>query len=157
MPLQEKPRAKVQVSLDIAASPPVLWATFTDLDKWTRWSSAITSACCISETEWTLGAQFQLAMDLPFPVGQWSGVATLTEIQPAGLASWKMEYPLEVTTVRSFRFKPTGAGTELLIREVYHGSWIAGTIYRLSGFPGQMRKVFEKTLQNLKTYIEVGV
>jgi uncharacterized protein YndB with AHSA1/START domain len=156
MPPQEKPRARVQVSLDIAASPPVLWATFTDLEKWTRWSSTIKSACCISETEWTLGAQFQLAMELPFPARQWSGVATITEVQPATLVSWETEYPLEVATIRSFRFKPTVLGTELSICEVYHGSWVAGMIYRLSGFPGQMRKVFEKMLQSLKTYLEVG-
>ncbi len=156
MPPQEKPRAIAEVSLDIAASPPVLWATFTDLDKWQRWSPAVKSACCVSGTEWVLGAQFQLTMDLPFPARQWSGTVTIAEIQPAVLLAWEADYPFDVMVARSHRFKPSAVGAELSICEAYYGSWIAGMLYRLSGFPGQMREVFEKTLQNLKTYLEIG-
>jgi hypothetical protein len=156
MPPQEKLRAIAEVALDIAASPLVLWATFTDLDKWQRWSPVVKSACCVSGAEWVLGARFQLTMDLPFPVRQWSGTVTIAEIQPAVSLSWEADYPLDVMVVRSHRFKPSALGTELSIREAYYGSWIAGMLYRLSGFPSQMRTVFEKTLQNLKTYLEIG-
>ncbi len=154
MPPQANPRAIAEASLDIAASPPVLWATFADMSKWPRWSSVVKSACCVAGTEWTLGAQFELTMDLPFPVQHWQGVATITEVQPAVSASWEMGYPLDVIAVHSLRFKPSALGTLLVTREAYYGG---GTfLYHLSGFPGKMCKLFEVALQNLKAYLEVG-
>lgn len=154
MPPQGKPRAEVAASLDLAATPPVLWATFTDLDRWPRWIPTVRSACCVSGTEWTLGAQFELMLDLPFPAGQWKGIAVITEVQPAASAAWEMEYPLDVIAVHSVRFAPTALGTLLTLREAYYGGSVL--LYRLSGFPGRMCRAFEVALQNLKTYLEVG-
>jgi hypothetical protein len=154
MPPQGNPRAIVEASLDIAASPPVLWATFTDMSKWPRWSPIVQSACCVAGTEWTLSAQFELALDLPFPVGRWSGIATITEVQPAASVSWEKEYPLDVTVVHSYRFKPSEPGTLFIIREAYYGNGVL--LYRLSGFPGRMRRAFETALKKLKVYLEVG-
>jgi uncharacterized protein YndB with AHSA1/START domain len=154
MPPQGNPRAIVEASLDIAASPPVLWATFTDMNKWPRWSPTVQSACCVAGTEWTLGAQFELALDLPFPVRHWSGIATITEVQPATFVSWEKEYPLNVAVVHSYRFRPSELGTLFIIREAYYGNGVL--LYRLSGFPGQMRRAFEAALKKLKVYLEVG-
>ena len=154
MPPQGNPRAVVEASLDIAASPPVLWATFADMDKWPRWSPEVKSACCVAGAEWTLGAQFELTMDLAFPVRLWRGVAAITEVQPAVSASWEMEYPLDVLVVHSLRFKPSDLGALMTIREAYYGGWVF--LYRLSGFTGQMRKSFGVTLRNLKAYLEIG-
>lgn len=154
MLLQWKPRAVMEVSLDLAATPPVLWATFTDLDKWPRWSPTVKSACCVSGTEWTLGAQFQLDLDLPFPVRQWNGIVTFTEVQPTVAVSWEAYYPLDVNAVHSYRFKPTREGTLVTIRETYSGRWV--WLYYVFGFMGRRRKASETALQNLKAYLEVG-
>ncbi len=154
MPPQGKPRAVTEASLDLAATPPVLWATFTDLDKWPRWIPTVRSACCVSGTEWTLGAQFELELDLPFPARQWKGIAVITEVQPAASVAWEMEYPLGVVVVHSSRFELSDLGTLLTLREAYYGGGVL--FYRLSGFPERMRQVFETALQNLKTYLEVG-
>lgn len=154
MPPQGHPRAIAEASLDIAASPPVLWATFADLDKWPRWSPVVRSACCVAGTEWTLGAQLELVMDLSFPIGNWRGVATITEVQPATSAAWELEYPWDVVAVHSLHFKPSALGTLLSIREAYYGNW--AFLYRLTGFAGKMQKAFEAKLRNLKAYLEVG-
>ena len=154
MPPQGNPRAIAEASLDIAASPPVLWATFADLNKWPRWSPVVKSACCVAGTEWTLGEQLELTMDLPFPVSHWRGVATVVEVQPATSVAWELEYPWDVVAIHSLRFKPSALGTLLSIREVYYGSWVF--LYRLSGYTGKMRKAFEAMLRNLKAYLEVG-
>jgi len=154
MPPQGTPRALAEASLEIAASPPVLWATFVELAKWPRWSPTVKSVACVFGAEWTLGAQFKLDMELPFPVKLWSSIATVVEVQPAVSVAWETEYPLDVLVVRSYRFKPTGSGTLMTIQEAYYGSWV--WLYRLSGFPRQMLQAFEQTLQNLKTYLEVG-
>ena len=150
----KSPRAIVEVSLDIAASPPVLWATLADLSKWPRWSKALQSARWVSGTEWTLGAQLELTLDLDLPVRQWSGIATITEVQPAVGVSWEAEYPLDVIAVHSCRLKPSDLGTLLVIQQAYYGSWVF--LYRLSGFTGRMRKLIEAALKNLKVYLEVG-
>jgi len=154
MPPQGHPRAIAEASLDIAASPPVLWATFADLDKWPRWSPVVRSACCVAGTEWTLGAQLELVMDLSFPIGHWRGVATITEVQPATSVAWELEYPWDVVAIHSLRFKPSALGTLLSIREAYYGNW--AFLYRLTGFAGKMQKAFEAKLRNLKAYLEVG-
>ena len=154
MPPQGNPRVLAEASLDIAASPPVLWATFVDLDKWPRWSPVVKSACCVAWTEWTLGAQLELTMDLPFPASHWRGVATVVEVQPAASVAWELEYPWDVVAVHSLRFTPSALGTLLSIREAYYGNW--AFLYRLTGFAGKMRKAFEATLRNLKAYLEVG-
>lgn len=151
---QEKPRAAVEASLDLAATPPVLWAAFTDLDKWPRWSPSVKSACCVSGCEWTLSAQFQLDLELPFPVGQWSGVVTFVQVQPAVAVSWEAHYPLTVTAIHSYRFKPSVPGTLMTMREAYYGRWV--WLYQLSGFMGRRRKAFDLALQNLKVHLEVG-
>jgi hypothetical protein len=154
MPPQGNPRAAIEVSLDIAASPQVLWATFADLDKWPRWSPDIQSVRWASGTVWTLGAQLELTLDLPLPARRWSGTATITEMQPAVSVAWETVYPLDVTVIHSYRFKPSGPGTVLSIREAYYGN--AVLFYRLSRFPGQRQKTFETALKNLKAYLQGG-
>ena len=154
MPPQGNPRAIAEASLDIAVSPPVLWATFADLGKWPRWSPVVKSACCVAGTEWTLGEQLELTMDLPFPGRHWRGVATVVEVQPATSVAWELECPWDVVAVHSLRFKPSTLGTLLIIRETYYGNW--AFVYRLTGFAGKMRKAFEAMLRNLKAYLEVG-
>jgi len=151
---QGPPRAFTETALDLAASPPVLWATFSSIDKWPRWSKSVRSARWVAGTEWTLGAQLELALDLPFPAGAWRGVAVIAEIQPAISVSWETEYPFDVVVVHSYRFQPSELGTVLVVREAYYGSWV--WLYRLSGFPRQRCKAFEIALRNLKTYLEVG-
>jgi hypothetical protein len=154
MPPQGNPRTWAEASLEIAASPPVLWATFVELSKWPHWSLLVKSATCVSGVEWTLGAHLQLEMNLPFPVRLWSGIATLTEVQPAVAVSWETEYTLDVAVARSYHFKPTGLGTLVTIHEAYYGSWV--WLYRLTGFPRQMISAFDQSLRNLKVYLEVG-
>ena len=154
MPPQGNPRAQAGASLDFAASSPVLWATFAEVSKWPRWSKVVKSAQWTAGPEWTLGAQLELAMDLPFPVRHWRGTAVITEIQPAVCIAWETGYPLEVITIRSYQFKPSALGTLLTIREAYYGN--AVWLYRLERFPGQMSKAFEAALQSLKMYLEVG-
>lgn len=150
---QANPRAEAVASLDIAASPPVLWATLADLGKWPRWSPLVESARWLAGTEWTLGAQIELTTQLPFPVQHWIGVATVTEVQPAISVAWEMEYPLNVVALHSLRFKPSDLGALLTIREAYYGG--AVWLYQLSGFTRKRRKTFEAALQNLKAYLEV--
>jgi uncharacterized protein YndB with AHSA1/START domain len=154
MPPQGSPRAIVEVSLDIATSPAVLWAAFTDMSKWPRWLPIVQSACCVAGTEWTLGAQFELALNLPFPAGRWRGIAKITEVQPAICVSWEKYYPLDVAVVHSYRLEPSNLGTLFAIYEAYYGT--GSLIYRLSGFPGKMRQAFEMGLKKLKVYLEVG-
>ena len=154
MPPQGDPRVVAEASLDIAVSPPVLWATFADLDKWPRWSPVVKSVCCVAGTEWTLNEQLELTLDLPFPVSHWRGVATVVEVQPAASVAWELEYPWDVVAVHSLRFKPSALGTLLSIREAYYGSW--ASVYRLTGFAGKMQRAFEAMLRNLKAYLEVG-
>jgi Polyketide cyclase / dehydrase and lipid transport len=154
MPPQGNPRAQAGASLEFAASPPVLWATFADVAKWPRWCKVVESAQWTAGPEWTLGAQLELAMDLPFPVRHWRGAAVITEIQPAASIAWETGYPLEVIVIHSCQFKPSELGTLLTIREAYYGN--AVWLYRLERFPGQMSKAFEAALQSLKVYLEVG-
>jgi len=154
MPPQGSPHAQAGASLDFAASPPVLWATFAEVSKWPRWCKVVESAQWTAGTEWTLGAQLELAMDLPFPVRHWSGTAVITEIQPAASVEWETGYPLEVIVIRSCQFKPSELGALLTLREAYYGN--AVWLYRLGRFPGQMSKAFEAALQSLKVYLEVG-
>ncbi len=151
MPTQENPRGLVEASLDLAVTPPVLWATFTDLDIWPRWSPGVRSACCISGTEWTLGASFQLDVDLPFPVRQWQGSVTLTQVQPTVAVAWEAQYPFDVIATLTHRFTPTAAGTLVTIQETHAGRW--SWLYRLSGFSGQRRRQFAAALRNLKAYL----
>jgi len=154
MPPLGNPRAQADASLDFAASPPVLWATFAEVSKWPRWCKVVESAQWIAGSEWTLGAQLELAMDLPFPVRHWRGTAVITEIQPAASVAWETGYPLEVIVIHSCQFKPSELGTLLTIREAYYGN--AVWLYRLERFPDQMSKAFEAALQGLKVYLEVG-
>jgi hypothetical protein len=154
MPPQEKTRAAVEASLNLAATPPVLWVAFTDLGKWPRWAPGVKSACCVSGAEWTLGAQFQLDLELPFPAREWSGLVTFTEVQPTVAVAWEAEYPFEVAVLHSYRFRPGAHGTLMTIREAYSGGW--AWLYHLSGFMDRRHRQFEAALQNLKTYLEVG-
>lgn len=152
MPPQEAPRALVEASLDIGASPPVLWATFSDLSRWPRWETSYHSGRWVEGLEWTLHSRLELAMDLPFPARSWAGVAAIVEVQPGVSVAWETEYPLGVTVVRSYRFKPCEIGTLLQIREAYYSS--AVLLYRLSRFPSHMGQSFRLSLQKLKTYLE---
>ncbi|MDY7077264.1 MAG: SRPBCC family protein [Chloroflexota bacterium] len=153
MAKKRKPRAVVENRILVTASPEVLWTCFADLGKWPHWFPALLEAAWVSGIPWTLGAQFRQVVKFGFPLGQVSGIATITEISAIPYVVWEGKV-MGMEAIHSFHFDATLGGTEVLSRHEFYGH--RALLARIFFLTRRVHKIYQATLEGLKAYVEVG-
>jgi hypothetical protein len=98
-------RLVLEESIDIAASPAVVWEVFQDLPSWPQWNRVCINANWTSRAPWQRGAAFRMwlrmaRIPVPFNV-------RLDEVAPPQTVAW-VSTAATVTGHRRFRFTPIG-------------------------------------------------
>jgi hypothetical protein len=79
----------VTASADTKLDPEHVWATWSKLDQWPRWSKSFVSASrWLEGRKWEVGAQFELVRTLGFPIGRQVTVETVREVNEGTSVAW---------------------------------------------------------------------
>ncbi len=154
VPQKQKPRAVVEDRIEIAASPEVLWTCFADISKWAEWFPGLVAVEWIAGTPWALGTQFRQTVKFGFPLGQVTGIGTVTEISAAPYVAWQGKVA-GVEAIHGFRFDAIIGGTQVLSRHEFYG--YPALWARLFFLTRRVHKIYQAALQGLKDYVEVGM
>ena len=108
----------------VAAAPrEAVWATFSRLPDWPRFSPAlVASARWLTEPGFATGARFEQTLTLGFPLGTVASREVVTQVVPGRqVVSCKDE--AGVTSCHLWRFDDVGPGrTRIVNVEVFHGA-----------------------------------
>jgi len=111
----------VSGAADTPVAADVVWAVWTDLERWPVWSPLHRSVTRASTAELTAGATFEQQLSLGFPVGTTSQHVTIDLLEPARRASWSGDgNGLKSCHLWSFTPSPDG-GTHVSNVEVFSG------------------------------------
>jgi hypothetical protein len=137
------------IAAEASTDRPVdqLWATWSDLPHWPRWSTPLhVSARWASGESFAPGAQFEQVIRLGFPLGRTTSRETVRVVAPGRLVSWAKEEN-GVRSCHVWQFAPLPDGrTRVSNVEVFHGTPI-GLIKPLVG--ARWRRLFQAGVDNL--------
>jgi hypothetical protein len=115
----------VSGAADTAVAAEVVWAVWTDLERWPVWSPLHRSVTRTSTAELAAGATFDQQLSLGFPIGTTSQHVTIDLLEPAQRASWSgASNGLKSCHLWSFTRSPDG-GTHVSNVEVFAGATAA--------------------------------
>jgi hypothetical protein len=111
----------VSGAADTAIPAAVVWARWTDLERWPAWSPLHRSVTRASTAELAAGATFDQQLSLGFPVGTTSQHVTIDLLEPARRVSWSGDNNgIKSCHLWSFTPSPDG-GTHVSNVEVFAG------------------------------------
>jgi len=138
------------------ASPDIVFAQVNDFHLWSAWSPwerlDPNMKRTYSGAESGVGAVYGWTGN--DDVGE--GRMTLEESKPSELARIKLEFikPFAATSVTTFTFKPTTAGTEVVWAMSGTNNFIAKAMCMFMDMDAMVGKDFESGFANLKTVVE---
>jgi hypothetical protein len=116
----------VSGTADTAIPAEVVWARWTDLERWPVWSPLHRSVTPAARTaELAAGATFDQQLSLGFPIGATSQHVVIDLLEPARRASWSgSSSGIKSCHLWSFTPSPDG-GTHVSNVEVFAGATVA--------------------------------
>jgi hypothetical protein len=137
----------VSASQEVKIGRQVLWETWTKLEDWSNWSNPMHIATrWVGKPEWKVGAQFEVDLNLGFPLNTETSVETVGSIIPGkSINWWKEEEGIKYHYFWLFEDLPTGK-TRVTVTAIFHGKAI-GFCKPLVAYTWQ--KMFEATLNGL--------
>lgn len=154
MAQKREPQVVVEDSIEIAASPEVLWTSFVDIDQWFHWFPDLIAVEWVAGAPWTLGAQFRQTVKFGFPLGQVTGIGTIVEISAAPYVAWEGKVA-GIEAIHGFCFDATIGGTQVISRHEFYGS--QALLARFLFFTRRVHRIYQAALRGLKAYIETGM
>lgn len=117
---------KEQASITIDAPIEVVWAVFTDVERWPSWTTSVTSVRRLDDGPLRVGAQARIAQPR-LPKVVW----TVTELEPGRSWTWTATSP-GASTVATHRLRQVDGRTvaEQSIEQSGPIGWLVGTLYR---------------------------
>jgi hypothetical protein len=110
---------------DTTVPAEVVWARWTDLERWPAWSPLHRSVTRADRAELAAGATFDQRLSLGFPIGTTSQHVTIDLLEPARRASWSGDGN-GIKSCHLWSFTPSpGGGTHVSNVEVFTGATIA--------------------------------
>jgi hypothetical protein len=135
------------------ASPERVWAVWSDLATWPRWSPLHVRVSWAGAPGFTAGAQFDQMIGLGFPVGTKTQRVVVDAAEPAARASWS-GYENGIRNCHLWSFTPTGdGGTRISDVEAFTGTAI-GLVRPLVG--RRWNSMFQRAADGLARIAETG-
>jgi hypothetical protein len=111
----------VSGAADTPVAAELVWASWTDLERWPAWSPLHRSVTRAAAAELAAGATFDQRLSLGFPIGTTSQHVTIDMLEPARRASWSGDSNgIKSCHLWSFTPAPDG-GTHVSNTEVFVG------------------------------------
>jgi len=112
----------VSVTQDVELPAERLWATWSDLESWPRWSAPLHQATrWTGAPGWVPGATFEQTLQLGFPLGRSAYPVTVRAAEPGRMVSW-WEAEGSVRSCHIWLFEELAPGrTRVTDTEVFEG------------------------------------
>jgi hypothetical protein len=103
------------ISVDIAASPGIVWAVMSDAERWHEWTASVTSIRLLDRGPLAVGSR-ALIRQPRFPPALWK----VTAITPGHSFTWRSGVPAAWVHA-THSVAPVGAGTRATLSLHYEG------------------------------------
>ena len=100
---------RFEETIDIAASPGIVWAVMSDLPKWPEWTETVKSLAWVSGNALAVGATARVALE-----GAPTDVWTVTEVQDGRSFTWELR-SRGVHTVAGHEIEPRNGGSHVTL------------------------------------------
>jgi len=114
--------SEFKISVDIAASPDIVWQVMRDAERWHEWTESVSSIRVLGNGPLAVGTR-ALIRQPKFPPAVWK----VTELEPGRGFTWKSGLPGSWVYARH-SIDPTNMGSRVTLRLRYEGAigrWLA--------------------------------
>ena len=137
-----------ETSIEIAASPDVVWATLMDVERWPEWTRSISEVKRLDDGDFGVGSRARIKQP-----GTPRLIWEVTEHTPETSFSWASKVP-GVTTTGGHRLGP-GAGDNVMVTlTLDQEGFLAPVVWRLMG--SRSRRYVQMEADGLKRRCEAG-
>jgi uncharacterized membrane protein len=147
-----------ETSIEIAASPDLIWSTLSDVERWPEWNPSVTEVERLDAGELGVGSRARVKQP-----GMPRMVWAVTEQIPGELFIWMSKMP-GVTTTGGHRVAPGTSGGEsgedvpgdraTVTLSLDHEGFLAPLVWRLTG--SRTRRYVQMEAEGLKRRCESG-
>ena len=104
-----------RISVDIAASPEIVWQVMRDAERWHEWTESVTSIRVLGNQPLAVGTR-AIIRQPRFPPAVWK----VTELEPGRGFTWKSGMPGSWVSAMH-TIEPLGSGSRVTLRLRYEG------------------------------------
>jgi len=145
--------SRIEVSVDIGASPEVVWAFVSDLRRIPEWIEDTLAMLSVEPEPAQKGTVYKERSRIIGPVSQVT-TWTITEFDPPRFQKHDGRVPMMASTSVSFGLKPSAGGTKFtLVFEYTPGNPLSSLTDGLF-VRKNLERGFERSVQNLKALVE---
>ena len=136
---------RIEETIEIAASPEVVWSVTEDLERWPEWTPTVTVVTRLDDGRLEVGSAARLQQP-GLPEAEW----VVTAVRPGQLFSWQTRIR-GIGMVATHELEPCGAGTRNLLRIELSGL-VARTLWPL--IRARLREALRRENAGLKRHCE---
>ncbi len=114
-------------SIDVAASPDLVWEVLADVERWPEWTDSVSSARPLDAGPLAVGSRFELSQPrIP------TGTYTVTALEPGRAFTWEQRQPGSTVAAHHECAPLPDGGTRVELRVVMSGAVgrVVGRLYR---------------------------
>ena len=147
-----------ETSIEITASPELIWSTLSEVERWPEWTNSVTEVERLDTGDFGVGSRARVKQP-GMPRLTWE----VTEYAPGEVFSWASKLP-GVTTTGGHRFAPgpsgRGSGSDVESGRVTvtltldQEGFLAPVVWRLTG--SRSRRYVQMEAEGLKRRCESG-
>jgi len=134
-------------SIEIAASPDVIWSTLSDVERWPEWTHSVSEVERLDAGDFGVGSRARVKQP-----GMPRLVWEVTEYAPGEVFSWASKIP-GVTTTGGHHLTTTGNSVTVTLMLDQEG-FLAPVVWRLTG--SRSRRYVQTEAEGLKRRSEGG-
>ena len=145
-----------ETSIEITASPELIWSTLSEVERWPEWTNSVTEVERLDTGDFGVGSRVRVKQP-GMPRLTWE----VTEYAPGEVFSWASKLP-GVTTTGGHRFAPgpsgRGSGSDVpsgpvtVTLTLDHEGFLAPVVWRLTG--SRSRRYVQMEAEGLKRRCE---
>ena len=137
-----------EVSIEIAASPELIWSTLSDVERWPEWTASVSTVERLDAGEFGVGSRARVKQP-----GMPGLVWEVTEYTPGEVFNWTSTVT-GVTTTGGHRLAPARDGRVSVTLSLDQEGFLAPVVSRLTG--SRSRRYVQMEADGLKRRSESG-
>jgi uncharacterized membrane protein len=137
-----------EISIEIAASPELIWSTLSDVQRWPEWTASVSAVERLDTGDFGVGSRARVKQS-----GMPGLVWEVTEFTPGEVFSWASKAP-GVTTTGGHRLAPVQDGRVPVTLSLDQEGFLAPVVSRLTG--SRSRRYVQMEADGLKRRSESG-
>jgi uncharacterized membrane protein len=137
-----------EVSVEIAASPELIWSTLSDVERWPEWTASVSAVERLDTGDFGVGSRAR-AKQPGMPPLVWE----VTEYTPGEVFNWASKVP-GVMTTGGHRLAPAQDGKVRVTLSLDQEGFLAPVVSRLTG--SRSRRYVQMEADGLKRRSESG-